>query len=66
MVNLTTDGICNKCPYPHLYFERLDGEDEELGATYSYSIGCQHYDACMRAYDIGMKIAALERVGDYN
>lgn len=74
MVNLTKDGICIDCPYPHLYFERLDGEDEELGTTYSYSVGCRHHDACMRAYDIGMKVTelkktfgvTLERIGDSN
>lgn len=63
MVNLTTDGICNKCPYPHLYFERFDGEDEELGSTYSYTVDCRHYDACMRAYAMGKEAANNENSG---
>lgn len=63
MMNLMSDGICVKCPYPHLYLECFHNEDLKLGDTYSYSVDCRHYSACMRAFEMGL---SASKEGDYD
>ena len=55
MIRIERIGMCEKCPYPHLYLEH---DERELGdeVHHSYEIKCKHEDACCRAYDLGLSV----------